>query len=93
MSGGQDLFNELWRFHEQQLAPEKVSSFDFAELVTCLLFLKIDDERAHRRFNNLQVVPEGLGWQSLINKDGSALEGSSGMSSRNVASSIQTRSP
>ena len=75
MSGGQELFNELWRFHEQQLAPERVSSFDFAELTTCLLFLKIDDERAQRPLNKVQVVPEGLGWQSLISKTGSDLEG------------------
>ena len=75
MSSGRDLFNALWRFHEQQLAPEKVSSFDFAELVTYLLFLKIDDERAQRPFNKVQVIPAGLGWQSLINKTGSELEG------------------
>jgi type I restriction enzyme M protein len=75
VSGGWELFNDLWRFHEQQLAPERVSSFDFAELVICLLFLKIDDERAQRPFNKVQVVPEGLGWQSLVNKTGSALEG------------------
>jgi type I restriction enzyme M protein len=75
VSGGWELFNELWRFHEQQLAPERVSSFDFAELVTCLLFLKIDDERAQRPFNKVQVVPAGLGWNSLVNKTGSALEG------------------
>ena len=75
MSSGRDLFNTLWRFHEQQLAPEKVSSFDFAELVTYLLFLKIDDERGGRKFNKVQVVPDGLGWQSLISKTGSELEG------------------
>lgn len=74
MGQGQDLFNELWKFHEQQLAPEKVSPFDFAELVTCLLFLKIDDERVNRPFNKVQVVPKGLGWQSLVSKTGSELE-------------------
>jgi len=74
MSSGWELFNELWRYHEQQLAPERVSSFDFAELVACLLFLKIDDERAQRPFNRVQVVPEGLGWQSLVSKTGNDLE-------------------
>lgn len=74
MSGGRELFNALWRFHEQQLAPEKVSSFDFAELATDLLFLKIDDERGERKINRVQVVPDGLGWKSLVNKTGSELE-------------------
>lgn len=75
MSSGRELFDGLWRFHERQLAPEKVSAFDFAELVTYLVFLKVDDERGRRQFNRVRVVPDGLGWQSLINKEGSELEG------------------
>ena len=75
MSTGRELFDELWRFHERQLASEKVSAFDFAELVTYLIFLKIDDERGRRQFNRVRVVPDGLGWQSLINKEGPELEG------------------
>ena len=44
------------------------------QLVTYLLFLEIDDERSRRPLNPVQVVPDGLGWQSLVNKDGSVLE-------------------
>ena len=51
-----------------------MSALDFAQLVTYLLFLKIDDERSQRPVNRVQVVPDGLGWQSLVHKDGSALE-------------------
>jgi type I restriction enzyme M protein len=43
-------------------------------LVTYLLFLEMDDERSRRPVNRVQVVPDGLGWQSLVNKNGSVLE-------------------
>ena len=74
MIDGKQLFDELWAFYKQQMSSDKMSSLDFAQLVTYLLFLKIDDERGQRRINRVQVVPEGLGWQSLFHKDGSPLE-------------------
>jgi type I restriction enzyme M protein len=74
MTDGRGLFDELWKFYEQQLSAESVSAFGFAELVTYLLFLKIDDERSDRHLNPVQVVPDGLGWSSLINKAGKVLD-------------------
>jgi type I restriction enzyme M protein len=71
---GKYLFDRLWTFYQQTLSPEGMSALDFAQLVTYLLFLKIDDERSQRRVNPVQVVPDGLGWQSLAHKTGSALE-------------------
>ena len=74
MIDGKQLFDELWAFYRQQLSPEGMSALDFAQFVTYLLFLKIDDERSRRPVNQVQVVPDGLGWQSLVQKDGSVLE-------------------
>src|SRR5690242_6686004 len=74
MTGGPELFAELWRFYEQQLGVEGLSAYGFAELVTYLLFLKIDDERSNRPLNPVQVVPDGLGWSSLTNKTGKPLD-------------------
>jgi type I restriction enzyme M protein len=71
---GKQLFDELWTFYRQQLSPEGMSALDFAQLVTYLLFLEIDDERSRRPVNRVQVVPDGLGWQSLVHKNGSVLE-------------------
>ncbi len=74
MTDGKQLFDELWAFYRQQLSPEGMSALDFAQLVTYLLFLEIDDERSRRPVNRVHVVPDGLGWQSLVHKDGSVLE-------------------
>jgi type I restriction enzyme M protein len=71
---GKELFDDLWSFYRHQLSPETVSPLYFTELVTYLLFLKIDDERSRRQLNPVRVMPEGLDWQSLVNKDGSLLE-------------------
>lgn len=74
MTDGKQLFDDLWAFYRQQLSPEGMSALDFAQLITYLLFLEIDDERSQRPVNRVQVVPDGLGWQSLLHKDGSVLE-------------------
>ena len=72
MTEGRQLFVELWSFYEQQLAPRACRHYGFAQLVTYLLFLKLDDERSKRPVNRVQVVPDGLGWQTLVHKDGQA---------------------
>ena len=46
MIDGKHLFDELWAFYRQQLSPEGMSALDFAQLVTYLLFLEIDDEHS-----------------------------------------------
>jgi type I restriction enzyme M protein len=75
VTDGRQLFDKLWLFYRQQLSPEGMSALDFAQLVTYLIFLKIDDERGQRPLNPVRVVPDGLGWESLVNKDASDLEG------------------
>jgi type I restriction enzyme M protein len=41
---------------------------DYVEQLTYLLFLKMGDERANRRLNPERIVPDELGWPSLVNK-------------------------
>ena len=64
-SGG--LVSRLWSYCEL-LRHSGVSTLDYVEQLTYLLFLKMADERANRRLNPERIVPDGLGWQSLINK-------------------------
>jgi type I restriction enzyme M protein len=71
---GRQLFDELWSVYTQKMASQRMSALDYAELVTYLLFLKIDDERSQRRVNRVRVVSEGLGWQTLFHKTGQVLE-------------------
>ncbi len=42
--------------------------------MTYLLFLKMADERTKTPFNKPSIIPQGLDWQSLVSKDGDALE-------------------
>ncbi|WP_433179906.1 HsdM family class I SAM-dependent methyltransferase [Actinoallomurus sp. CA-150999] len=75
MTSGRGLFEPLWKFYDQYLSTKAFSAFDFAELVTYLLFLKLDDERGSRPAAlAVRVVPKGLGWPSLEGKAGKELE-------------------
>lgn len=74
MTTGDQLFDELWGFYTQRLSARVVSPLDFAELVTYLLFLKLDDERGNRPIHHVRVIDEGLGWPSLATKTGSGLD-------------------
>jgi type I restriction enzyme M protein len=71
---GRQLFDELWGVYTQWMSSERMSPLDYAELVTYLLFLKIDDERSQRRVNRVRVIPEGMGWQTLFHMTGQVLE-------------------
>ncbi|WP_079179060.1 type I restriction-modification system subunit M [Streptomyces humi] len=67
------LVNRLWSYCEL-LRHSGVSTLDYVEQLTYLLFLKMADERANRpaRFrNNLPeepLVPSGLDWSSLMSR-------------------------
>jgi len=74
MTTGDQLFDQLWGFYTQRLSARVVSPLDFAELITYLLFLKLDDEHGIRAIHPVRVVDEGLGWASLVTKTGSALD-------------------
>ena len=61
------LVSRLWSYCEL-LRHSGVSTLDYVEQLTYLLFLKMADERANRRLNPEKIVPDELGWPSLINK-------------------------
>lgn len=61
------LVSRLWSYCEL-LRHSGVSTLDYVEQLTYLLFLKMADERANRRLNPERIVPDELGWPSLVNK-------------------------
>ncbi|MGC9437764.1 type I restriction-modification system subunit M [Streptomyces sp. WG5] len=67
------LVNRLWSYCEL-LRHSGVSTLDYVEQLTYLLFLKMADERANRpaRFRKNEpeepLVPEGLDWASLTSR-------------------------
>ena len=67
------LVQRLWNYCDV-LRDDGVSTIDYIEQLTFLLFLKMAHERAHRRIRPERIVPEGLDWQSLLDTDGNDLE-------------------
>jgi type I restriction enzyme M protein len=65
------LVAKLWSFCNV-LRDDGVSTIEYVEQLTYLLFLKMDDERSRAR--NEPIVPAGLDWQSLLDRDGDDLE-------------------
>lgn len=68
-----DIVQKLWNYCNV-LRDDGVSYGDYVEQLTYLLFLKMADEHTKPPFNKPSIIPAGLDWQSLLNKDGSALE-------------------
>ncbi|MFI6326539.1 N-6 DNA methylase [Nonomuraea sp. NPDC050556] len=66
------LVNRLWSYCEL-LRHSGVSTLDYVEQLTYLLFLKMAHERATRRINPERIIPAGLDWPSLVHEDGDAL--------------------
>ena len=67
------LVSKLWHFCDV-LRDDGVSTIDYVEQLTFLLFLKMADERAASRLNPVRIVPDGLDWQALLAAKGSELE-------------------
>jgi type I restriction enzyme M protein len=65
------LVQKLWNFCNV-LRDDGVSTIEYVEQLTYLLFLKMADERKHAGLG--EVVPYGLDWQSLLDRDGDELE-------------------
>lgn len=65
------LVQKLWNFCNV-LRDDGVSTIEYVEQLTYLLFLKMADERTHA--GQVSVVPDGLNWQSLLERDGDELE-------------------
>jgi len=56
------------------LRDDGVSYGDYVEQLTYLLFLKMADEQTKPPFNKPSIIPKGLDWPSLLEKDGDELE-------------------
>jgi len=67
------LVDKLWSYCNL-LRDDGVSTIEYIEQLTYLLFLKMADERAHRSLNPERIVPEQFSWQKLLDADGDTLE-------------------
>ncbi|MEU8257676.1 class I SAM-dependent DNA methyltransferase [Micromonospora inaquosa] len=67
------LVQKLWNYCDV-LRDDGVSTIDYVEQLTFLLFLKMADERANRSIRPEQIVPDELSWQTLLDAEGDALE-------------------
>jgi len=66
------IVQKLWNYCNV-LRDDGVSYGDYVEQLTYLLFLKMADERV-TELKQSSPIPEGLDWQSLVARDGEALE-------------------
>lgn len=67
------IVQRLWNYCNV-LRDDGVSYGDYVEQLTYLLFLKMADEQTKPPLNKPSSIPKGLDWQSLLAKDGDALE-------------------
>jgi type I restriction enzyme M protein len=67
------IVQRLWNYCNV-LRDDGVSYGDYVEQLTYLLFLKMADEQTKPPFNKPSIIPKGFDWQSLLEKDGDALE-------------------
>jgi len=72
------IVQRLWNYCNV-LRDDGVSYGDYVEQLTYLLFLKMADEQTKAPFNRKSIIPKdedrnALDWQSLLEKDGEALE-------------------
>jgi type I restriction enzyme M protein len=66
------IVQRLWNYCNV-LRDDGVSYGDYVEQLTYLLFLKMADEQV-RELGKRSAIPQELGWQSLLQRDGDALE-------------------
>jgi type I restriction enzyme M protein len=71
VNGSNHLVQKLWNFCNV-LRDDGVSTIEYVEQLTYLLFLKMADERHKAGLG--EVVPYGQDWQSLLDRDGDELE-------------------
>jgi len=67
------IVQRVWNYCNV-LRDDGVSYGDYVEQLTYLLFLKMADEQTKPPYNKPPRIPKGLDWQSLLEKDGDALE-------------------
>lgn len=73
MSDTQQIVNKAWNF-AHVLRDDGLSYMAYTEQITFLLFLKMADEQTRPPYNRKPIVPPELGWRSLLERDGDALE-------------------
>src|SRR5256712_3165092 len=73
MSDSTTLVAKLWNYCNV-LRDDGLSYQDYIEQLTYLLFLKMADELAKPPFRRPPLVPAGLDWQTLLDRDGDELE-------------------
>jgi type I restriction enzyme M protein len=73
MSDTKQLVDKLWNFCNL-LRDDGVSTIDYTEQLTYLLFLKMAHERETRPLNPETIVPADCSWQWLLDTDGDELE-------------------
>ncbi|MCE9620836.1 MAG: type I restriction-modification system subunit M [Actinomycetia bacterium] len=73
MVDARQLVDKLWNFCHL-LRDDGVSTIDYTEQLTYLLFLKMAHEREHRALNPERIVPDDCSWQLLLDKSGPELE-------------------
>ena len=73
MSETKQLVDKLWNFCNL-LRDDGVSTIDYTEQLTYLLFLKMAHERETRPLNPETIVPADCSWQRLLDTDGDELE-------------------
>ena len=71
VASSNQLVQKLWNFCNV-LRDDGLSTIEYVEQLTYLLFLKMADERLKAGLG--EVVPFGLDWQSLLDRDGDELE-------------------
>jgi len=73
LSDARRLVDKLWSFCNV-LRDDGVSTIEYTEQLTFLLFLKMADERAQRPLAAERIVPDSCSWQRLLDADGDELE-------------------
>lgn len=73
MNDSRRLVDKLWSYCNV-LRDDGVGVIEYTEQLTYLLFLKMAHERANRKLNPQQIVPEEYSWQRLLDADGAELE-------------------
>ncbi len=72
-TAAQTIVQRLWNYCNL-LRDDGMSYGDYVEQLTYLLFLKMAYERTQPPYNQPSRIPQGYGWESLMSRDGDALE-------------------
>ena len=73
MVNARQLVDKLWNYCNL-LRDDGVSTIDYTEQLTYLLFLKMAHERATRLIHPEKIVPDDCSWQRLLDEEATGLE-------------------